>query len=496
VSLAAQLHDGEPEAVSPAQGRRASGTGDLFQLANGPSTTGVLSWLGIQTEERSEKTFATCPGCGEDGALLCKDGGIKCLHDRCAHVGPAKNKGFRTNVDIVLTVRGWADARAADAAKEICAHYGIKVPELRRTERDLDGENEPDLTDAFGPGEPPEMPGDDEAPSTEGFRVTRIEIIDSAAIFAELEAPDYLMDGIIVRGTITEIIAYGYSGKSWLGINAVNSVGAGVPWLERFPATQGAALFGDWESGKYECRRRLKLDALGRDLVTPIAGVSLVTMPGLYMTDPLWPSEMERLMDGRALVVIDTLKAANPKADENSSEVRVGLDYMRRPLERTGCAAIVLAHAKKTSGSVTTIDPREAGRGSSAIFDAADAVLHVTYTEGEPLRVQQTKARCGKAVAPFLVEIIDTPNGGVRVAAKDEQAAGTATDSARFDALCSDVLSLVREHPGASGRVLRQRVTGRPASVLAALEVLERSGAIRNTGSPSNAKWFPTGGDA
>jgi hypothetical protein len=473
--LAAELG----EQPKQAQQRAHAGNGDgLYSRANRIATREVLGWLGVEHDEK----FSKCVGCGEDGALICADGGLKCLHDRCASDGPKAHPGFRTNVDLVAHVHNVAPSVAA---KRLCQQFGVDQKGARPNDR---GAADDDSTPEPPPGRFDDV---DEPPRADSIRATRIELIDADAIYADLEPPAYLIDGLIVRGTIAEIIAFGFSGKSWMGIDAVNSAGAGVPFLERFATEQGKALYLDYESGKYESRRRLKLNALGRDLATPIAGVSLVTMPALYMNDPAFPSEMERLMDGRSLIVLDTLKAANPHADENSSEMRAGLDLCRRPLERTQCALLVLAHAKKTSGSVTAIDPREAGRGSSAIYDAADTVLHVTYTEGEPLRVQQTKARCGKAVAPFLVEILDAENGGVRVVATDEPKPETVRTD-KFEAGCSKVLEAIRNRPGCSGAEYRESLNIRPTTVLAALKRLERDGAIRNAGSAKDAKWFPT----
>jgi hypothetical protein len=319
----------------------------------------------------------------------------------------------------------------------------------------------------------------------------KIEIIDAAAIFAPLQEPVYVVDGIIRAGSLVEIAAYGNSGKSWIAINLCVSVAAGLPWLDRFETTQGPTLFLDYENGSFETRRRFQADAGARGLPVPVNGISLATMPPLYMTSPGFESQIAPLADGRSLVVVDTLKAASPGVDENASDMRAGLDILHRVGERTGCAFAVLLHAKKTSGNPFTIDAREAGRGSSAIFDAADTVLHVSYEKGKPLLVQQSKSRLGRHVEPFQVHIEDV-DGGVRVWAEDvPEDQGRGNDVA-FGELCDKVLELVRGNPGGSGRIYRARAGARPGDVLAALEHLERHGAVRNAGTERNAKWFPT----
>jgi len=313
-------------------------------------------------------------------------------------------------------------------------------------------------------------------------------IVDASTLFAPLEEPDYLIDGVVRRGSLVELVGYGSSGKSWIADDALLSVATGKPWLGRFETKPGATLGLDWENGLYEARRRLQAIARARQL-PPVTGIGLVPMPTVYMNDPKFGTAVEAVAEGRALIVIDTLKAANPGTDENDSNMRVGLDALRRVGEKTGCAFLVLVHAKKTSANVSAIDAREAGRGSSAIFDAADSVLHMTYVEGEPLRVQQTKARLGRPAEPFLVNISDTENGGVLVWATD---AGERTpgQGEKFDALCRSVLEFVRQRPGASARWILEQVGGRYTSVKAALERLEHDGAVRNTGDNAGGRWF------
>src|SRR5688572_6918437 len=133
----------------------------VFSLAKDVPTESVLSRLGFAVTTQGEKSFTTCVHCKNDDSLICKpNGGTACFHDTCREAGSTEKTRYRSNVEIVAEQLG---VTPIDAAKKICEWEGIKVPERRRTERDLDGENEPDLTDAFGPGEPPEWMDDDES---------------------------------------------------------------------------------------------------------------------------------------------------------------------------------------------------------------------------------------------------------------------------------------------------------------------------------------------
>jgi replicative DNA helicase len=118
--------------------RRTSGQpgGDLFTRANSVDTGALLEWLGVEMTSTARGVMAVCPGCGEDGALICRDGGLKCLHARCSHEGPADKKGFRTNIQIVVTAR---QTDAVSAAKEIVERFGLErafKPAARRPDFD------------------------------------------------------------------------------------------------------------------------------------------------------------------------------------------------------------------------------------------------------------------------------------------------------------------------------------------------------------------------
>jgi hypothetical protein len=102
--------------------RVSGGAGEsVFALANAVDTRLLLDRYGIEHDGK----HARCPGCGESGALLCERGGLKCLHNRCAHVGPANHPGLRLNVDLVAEREGVAPDRAAEL---VCEWFGVPRP--------------------------------------------------------------------------------------------------------------------------------------------------------------------------------------------------------------------------------------------------------------------------------------------------------------------------------------------------------------------------------
>lgn len=304
-------------------------------------------------------------------------------------------------------------------------------------------------------------------------RAAVFRLVGPADIFAPLETPDEVICRVLRRGSLLLLAAYGSSTKTWQALDAAVAVATGDRWLHRFPCKRGRVTILDYESGAYELRRRIQLVARGRGLVGPAPDLDFATMPAGYLGERRFEVALAGLAAERDVIVIDSLKAAST-TDENDSRIRRGLDGLRAIGERTGAGFVVLLHAKKTSGSQTAIDEREVLRGSSAIFDAADAVLVTTYRKAEGrFDVSQAKARHGRPVEPFAVRLVDT-DGGVRVEGED-MPAPSATGS-RADETAGRVRAVLEAHPGCGARALRKLAGGNAAETDRAVERLVRSG--------------------
>lgn len=323
----------------------------------------------------------------------------------------------------------------------------------------------------------------------------RFNLIDHVELYTPVDPMNWVIDGVAAPGCLTELMAFGSSGKTWLAIAAGVSAAAGVPWLGRFATRQVGAVFLDWESGRREMRRRTQMivRGLGLGAELPPFGVASFSQP--YLDDTAALAEaIGALAADYGLVVIDSFMAACPSLQENDSSARRYLDSLKGLAETHKLAILILTHAKKTSGSPVKIDPREAGRGSSAIFDAADLVFAGTYVEGEPLHVTQTKARLGRKVDPFDVTIADTPDGAILVTARDPERGETTPDEA-FSARKSAVRDFIRRHPGIAGNeaiAARMRL-GRPTVAQAVRELLDEGRVVdRGTKSPRRPKLYVT----
>ncbi len=314
-----------------------------------------------------------------------------------------------------------------------------------------------------------------------------------AKLYEPYVPPPFVIEGVLARGKVGQIVAYGGSAKSWMAIAAAVDVALGDPWMGRFKTNAGKTLFLDYENGSDEMRRRVQMYLKGKGREVQADQFDVITMPGMYMDDDAFEDALAREVDGHAVCVIDTLKAASPNVEENSSAMRLGIDKLKRIAERTGCAFLVLVHSKKSSPDGKEGDPREAARGSSAIYDAADMVMHIRYRAGEAALVRCTKARNGTSFEPFTVELRDTEDRGILILTGDEATEGTKRANwtgERQDA----IVEIVKEQPGASTNAVMEALKARGMGVKKAtlpmlLNSLAIHGAVKNQGTDKRQEW-------
>jgi hypothetical protein len=304
-------------------------------------------------------------------------------------------------------------------------------------------------------------------------------------IWAEIVPPKYAI-GTLGEGDIAMVCAHGSSLKSWLAVAAVLSKAAGAPWLERFPCDAAPALYLDNEMGADECRRRMQRCALAMGHDGPISGVGLVSMPGFMLSTPEGLAAVNDLAKDRRLLAIDSLAAFQPGVNENETAFADPLKRMKEIADRTRCAFMLLHHSRKAQGDGE--DMRERPRGTSALFAACDAVFQLSRHGGNGgFLVTQTKARKGKAAAPFVLHVDDIRG----VDATRVHATSPETDDeeeqdptiAKLEQCKRRVLTLIAESKDIrSVNELHRRVRGRKATVVDAIGELEERGLVTKHG--------------
>jgi hypothetical protein len=301
----------------------------------------------------------------------------------------------------------------------------------------------------------------------------RVSILDGAAIAKELPPLEYLCGPLGMTagsGPPHMIAGYGFSGKTVAIQSMAVSLAAGRSIWGCYTATPRRVLHVDLEQGERLSRRRYQRLALAMNIDLAELGDSLAlsVMPGLtFCAGDM--SAWERLMTGRDFMVVDSLRVAQPGAEENSSAFREGLDMLGELSKRTGCRPSVIHHARK-AGDDKPQGGAQSIRGSSAILDACDAVYVFSASKGEPVSVESVKTReHGEPPPEFALVISDVtgddgdPKAGLSVAVlgyeavlqkREEKAAArrksvTASDVDR-------VREQIRVRPGVSTRDLKE----------------------------------------
>jgi hypothetical protein len=332
------------------------------------------------------------------------------------------------------------------------------------------------------------------------------------------DVPWLCKDLSIAPGAPTLVAGYGYSGKTVSLQALAMAVATGRKAWGRFAVAQGNVLHLDYEQGRHLTQLRYQRLALAMgiwDEQDLARNLDLLTLPPTYLDAP---GELERLVqlcEGRRLCVIDSLKAAFPSADENSSDVRQYLDALTRVSDTTGCVMLVIHHARKPSKDHEGMAAM-AVRGSGAIFDACAGVFLWLGRKGQPTTVVHDKARfTGRTVEDFSLEVVDVAlpvesltepialatkgdgiasetgsmRMGLRVACvtPEEQTAISGTRD-----LERRLMQLIEQTPGVGGRRLREKLGARHASVQQALGLLQEDGRILVEHGPGKVlRYFP-----
>jgi hypothetical protein len=223
----------------------------------------------------------------------------------------------------------------------------------------------------------------------------------------------------LAPGAVSLVAGYGYSRKTMALQSLGLSVALGAPVWGLWSCRKGTFVHLDYEQGRRLTQERYQRLArgMGHELTdVPSDAMRACIMPRAYLDEPNIGDRLTRLLEGASFVVVDSLRAAFPHADENSSEIRSHLDVLSRVSERTGAAIAVIHHARKPSqqsaGTAT-----HAIRGSSALFDACQSVYVFEGEKDTPTRVHHQKDRVrGITLDEFGLNSVDTigPAGEAR----------------------------------------------------------------------------------
>lgn len=336
----------------------------------------------------------------------------------------------------------------------------------------------------------------------------RWQLLDTRALSEVLPPIPWLCEAVgLAPGAVSLFAGYGYSRKTMALQGAAMSVASGSRLWGLYSVRQGRALHLDYEQGRRVTQERYQRLArgMGFELSTlPKDALTVGCMPRIYLDEKEAPDELLRLCDGVTLVVVDSLRAAFPHADENSSEVRSYLDVLNRVSERTGATICVIHHARKPNKD-SADGATFAIRGSSALFDACQSVYVFEGAKDTPTTVHHQKDRIrGVTVEEFGLTSEDLERDGDKrwgLAVVHQEAAQMAQDgrrkeAARRDVAVDDMVARIAAVVGSgfAGRRIdvRALVHGRTDVFDTAWAKLVASNSIVQTGKYHSPHWSPS----
>jgi hypothetical protein len=345
------------------------------------------------------------------------------------------------------------------------------------------------------------MNGGHDAPFTVDFTRPRSEqaadvsLHNGAALAAKLPDLECLIReiGLVGGGGAPHLIAgYGFSGKSIALQSVALSLAAGKPiWGIYSSGSPRRILHVDYEQGfRLTARRYQRLAAaMNVDLQDIGDRLAVAIMPPLHLVSSQ-QDRWRRLLEGRDLCIIDSLRAATKGLDENKSEIRAPLDMLGELAERSGCRSLPIHHSRKPSENAP--GGAYAIRGSSAIFDSCDSIYVFSASRGEPVSVQHVKARSyGDLVEDFALVIRDVEIGGEKRAGLSVEVRGhelvaearagraSAARSAQARQDVAEVRRVLAVTPGLGTRELRAAVSMGRERVDAALYMMRGEIEVR-----------------
>lgn len=294
--------------------------------------------------------------------------------------------------------------------------------------------------------------------------VTYAELLDEVD---EDEGVPTVVPRLAWRGWTTLLAGRKGTGKSTLATAAAAAASKGRDFLGR-EVDEAEVLYVSLEEGRRQMAERLRL-----------YGPHPKRLHVRFRLEGNPLSELEdRVREiGPDLLVVDHLMALatdlNPDLDPgNAADWYPILRPLRQLGVRHDMAELLLHHGRKSDGTA---------RDSSAIQDIPDVEFHIERGDEHSVR------RLNVLKQRHVVDQV--PDFAVR-------RAGTA-DAPRFEMLSGSlpvrqqVLSYVRQHPGASKRAVRDAVSGRAGRVDAALGQLAAEGEIEHRGEGNDSGYHP-----
>ena len=202
----------------------------------------------------------------------------------------------------------------------------------------------------------------------------RLKRLDLRNAFTTQPPPlDFVLPGMIA-GTVGALVAQGGAGKSWLALQVAMGVAGGPDLLELGLRSTGPVLYLPAEDPDLALRHRLfaaapQLDDAARDQLADSLEIVPLMGRAVDLMTPAWAAAVERMAEGKRLVVIDTLRRFHSGDENSAGDMAKLLGVMERLCASTGASMLFLHHTAKGAALNGAGDQQQASRGSSVLVD-------------------------------------------------------------------------------------------------------------------------------
>jgi hypothetical protein len=219
-----------------------------------------------------------------------------------------------------------------------------------------------------------------------------------AALFASEQKVEWLVKKVLPRNALTIIYGEPGSGKSFFALDLVAQVARGLTWRGQrtrqcsvaYIAAEGVAGFGN------------RLKAYGEGHGVDLASLPVYVRGGQFtiMDQAVAVVDAISKLPDIGVVVIDTLAAVTPGANENTSEdMGAAIERANFITQTTGAAVILIHHTTKDGGSL---------RGWSGLLGAADSTIKIERKEEKRTAyIEKMKEGEDSGKYPFELRVVD-----------------------------------------------------------------------------------------
>lgn len=231
---------------------------------------------------------------------------------------------------------------------------------------------------------------------------------------------DWLMEGIIQRGSNGMLIARPKAGKSFAVLDLAIALASGQKWLDFYvPRRVRTALVSREDNYGLTQWREKKLSAHRALTPTELDGWLYINAKGLkpkIMLD--YPDDVVALIADlkryqTEFLILDVMRVLHGAEENDNTEMQKVIDVLNHIQAETGASICLIHHDNKRDDATLT----ERARGASAIAGWAEFICGVRVVdEADWTREFACELKAAMAPDKFYFRIIDTADGAIELA--------------------------------------------------------------------------------